>query len=100
MESCQWRDVTARWPLQGQIDRGLFSSDANAYFNADALGDFQSSLSPLGTVQSVTRERAALRGGMTFGVYGVAYSGGTKVRVTVYLEPDGKIEQLLVEGKE
>lgn len=85
---------------QGKIERGLFTADCNAYFDKDALEDFRSSLSPFGTVSSVVLERAALRGGMTFGMYGVAFSDGTKVRVTVYLEPDGKIEQLLVEGKE
>jgi hypothetical protein len=47
----------------------------------------------------VTVERTALRGGMTFGEYKVTYSGGTAVLVTVYLIPDGKIEQLLVVGK-
>ena len=85
--------------LQGQIDRTLFTPDCNAYFDRDALSDFQSSLSPLGTVAGVTRERASLRGGMTFGSYRVAFSGGSAIRVTVYLQPDGKIEQLLVEGK-
>ena len=85
--------------LQGQIDRTLFTPDCNAYFDRDALSDFQSSLSPLGAVAGVTRERASLRGGMTFGSYRVAFSGGSAIRVTVYLQPDGKIEQLLVEGK-
>ncbi len=85
---------------QGKIDRSLFTADCNAYFNRDALEDFKASLSPLGSVTGVTREGSALRGGMSFGSYKVAYSGGVNVRVTVYLEPGGKIEQLLVEGKE
>lgn len=83
----------------GHIDRSLFTADCNDYFSRDALADFQSSLSPLGTVSSVTRTRSRLRGGMTFSRYEVAFSSGTTVIVTVYLEPDGKIEQLLVEGK-
>ena len=86
--------------LQGNRDRTLFTPDCNAYFDEGALSDFQTSLAPLGTVASVVREHADLRGGMTFGAYQVAFSGGVKLRVTVYLEPDGKIEQLLVEGKE
>ena len=85
---------------QGQIDRTLFTADCNAYFNRNALEDFKTSLAPLGTVTEVTRESASLRGGMTFGAYKVTFSSGAAVRVTVYLEPDGKIEQLLVEGKE
>lgn len=86
--------------VQGRIERSLFTPDCNDYFNADALSDFKSSLSPLGSVDSVTTEGSSLRGGMTFGVYRVTFTSGANVRVTVYLEPDGKIEQLLVEGKE
>ena len=86
--------------VQGKIARTLFTSDCNAYFNQNALDDFRTSLAPLGTVTGVVRENAALRGGMTFGGYKVTFSSGAAVRVTVYLQPDGKIEQLLVEGKE
>jgi CubicO group peptidase (beta-lactamase class C family) len=84
---------------EGKIDRSLFTPDCNDYFDHDALADFQSSLAPLGAITSVTRTRTALRGGMTFSLYRVSFSGGTTVLVTVYLEPDGKIEQLLVIGK-
>ena len=86
--------------VQGRIDRSLFTADCNDYFNADTLSDFKSSLSPLGAVDSVTFESSSLRGGMTFGVYRVTFSSGANIHVTAYLEPDGKIEQLLVEGKE
>ncbi len=84
---------------KGAIDRSLFTADCNSYFDSTALADFQSSLSPLGAIGSVTTDRASLRGGMTFGSYRVVFSGGTTLLVTVYLEPDGKIEQLLVIGK-
>jgi D-alanyl-D-alanine carboxypeptidase len=84
---------------QGKIDRVLFTDDCNAYFDKDALADFQSTLAPMGTVTGVTRTRTNLRGGMTFGLYRVAFSGGGSVVVTVYLMPNGKIEQLLVVGK-
>ena len=85
---------------QGNIDRAEFTPDTNSYFDQDALDDYKSSLAPLGSIESVTKVRSALRGGMSFGLYRVAFSGGTALLVTVYLEPDGKIEQLLVEGKE
>jgi D-alanyl-D-alanine carboxypeptidase len=84
---------------QGHIDRSLFTADCNDYFDKDALSDYQSSLAPLGTITSVKPGGSSLRGGMTFGFYRVLFSGGTTVLVTVYLEPDGKIEQLLVVGK-
>jgi hypothetical protein len=36
---------------------------------------------------------------MTFSSYRVAFSGGSAVRVSVAIKPDGTIEQLLVVGK-
>ena len=84
---------------KGNIDRSLFTANCNDYFDATALADYQSSLAPLGTVTSVTVGRARLRGGMTFSSYRVAFSGGTTLLFSVYLQQDGKIEQLLVEGK-
>lgn len=84
---------------KGKIDRALFTSDCNAYFGRDALADFRSSLAPLGTITAVAQTRTALRGGMQFGMYRVAFSGGTTLLVTVYIKSNGKIEQLLVVGK-
>jgi CubicO group peptidase (beta-lactamase class C family) len=84
---------------KGQIDRGLLTPNCITYFDADTLADFQSTLAPLGTVVSATRTYSAPRGGMTFSGYRVAFSGGSAVRVSVAVKPDGKIEQLLVIGK-
>lgn len=84
----------------GTIDRAQFTADANSYFNDDALADYRSSLATLGSITSVEKQRSALRGGMSFARYRVGFSGGTAVVVSTYLEPGGKIEQLLVEGKE
>jgi D-alanyl-D-alanine carboxypeptidase len=84
---------------KGDIDRALFTADCNDYFDATALAAYQSSLAPFGAITSVTTGNASLRGGMTFSSYRVAFSNGTILIVTVYLEPDGKIEQLLVVGK-
>jgi len=84
---------------QGEIDRSLFTPDGNAYFNAEALADYKGSLRPLGKVTGVTLVHTSLRGGMQFGAWRVSFANGTAVNVTTYLEPDGKIEQLLVTGK-
>jgi CubicO group peptidase (beta-lactamase class C family) len=84
---------------KSEIDRTLFTADCNDYFSKDALADFQSTLGPLGEVTTVTPVRTSLRGGMTFGLYRVGFSGGESVMVTVYLQTVGKIEQLLVVGK-
>jgi D-alanyl-D-alanine carboxypeptidase len=81
------------------IDRSLFTDNCNAYFNADTLADFQSTLAPLGAITDVKRLRTNLRGGMTFGMYEVSFADGTRLRLTTYTRPDGKIEQLLITGK-
>jgi CubicO group peptidase (beta-lactamase class C family) len=84
---------------QGTIDRSLLTPDTVDYFNPDTLADFKSTLAPLGSITGVTRLRTAQRGGMTFGLYKATFSSGQAINVTVYLRPDGKIEQLLVIGK-
>jgi D-alanyl-D-alanine carboxypeptidase len=84
---------------KGRINRKLFTDDCNAYFDKDALDDFASSLAPLGDVTEVTQTRNALRGGMHFGLYRISFAKGAAIRISVYLKPDGKIEQLLVVGK-
>ena len=80
---------------QGRADRSLFTSNCNFYFDDAALRDLQSSLSALGPVKSVTRERESLRGGMTFRLYRVQFEKKA-LGVTVYLTPDGHYEQFLV----
>lgn len=81
-----------------QIDRSLLTSDTSAYFDADTLADFASTLAPLGPIQSVNRTYTHLRGGMTGSLYKATFANGA-VTVSTYLMPDGKIEQLLIVGK-
>ena len=83
----------------GQIDRSLFTSNCNAYFTAETLADFQSTLAPLGAIKDVKRTRTNQRGGMTYGAYQVTFANGTKLNLSTYLKSDGKIEQLLITGK-
>lgn len=82
-----------------QIERSLFTADCNDYFSPEALGDFKSTLAPLGAIKDITLLRTNHRGGMTFGLYRVQFSSGIALTVDTYLMPDGKIEQLLVIGK-
>src|SRR6185437_15819398 len=84
---------------QGTIDRSLFTPDTNDYFNADTLSDFKSTLAPLGTITTIIRANTHQRGGMTGSMYRVTYSGGTIITVSIYTQPDGKIEQFLITGK-
>jgi D-alanyl-D-alanine carboxypeptidase len=83
----------------GKIDRSLFTADCNFYFSQETIGDFQTSLSPLGDVKTVAQTSEQLRGGMSFKTFMVAFGGGTNVLVTTYTTTDGKLEQFLIEGK-
>ncbi|MEO6829677.1 MAG: serine hydrolase domain-containing protein [Acidobacteriaceae bacterium] len=80
---------------QGKIDRALFTANCNAYFDATAMADFESSLRPLGVPLEFRQIARELRGGMTFRVYDVLFPH-QHLKVTTYQMPDGKIEQYLV----
>jgi D-alanyl-D-alanine carboxypeptidase len=80
---------------EGRIDRGQFTELCNAYFDAEALSDFAISLKPLGVPTSFKQTTEEKRGGMIFRVFSVQLHGKS-VRVTVYEELDGKLEQYLV----
>jgi len=79
----------------GKIDRTLFTKNCNAYFDAQALGDFESSLKPLGPPLEFRQIAKELRGGMTFRIYDVFFPH-KHLNVTTYQMRDGKIEQYLV----
>jgi CubicO group peptidase (beta-lactamase class C family) len=84
---------------KGEIDRSRFTENGNAYFSAQALADFKSSLSPLGEPTSFTRRAFAMRGGMTSEVYDVTYPT-RKLRIVMRAYPDGKVEQFMVHPAE
>ncbi len=79
----------------GQIDRSLFTANANSYFTPQALADFAASLGPLGAPQSFTQSDQGLRGGMSFRRYTLSFPIKT-LSVWVYEMPDGKIEEYQV----
>jgi D-alanyl-D-alanine carboxypeptidase len=80
---------------RGQIDRSLFTDNANAYFSEQALKDFASGLAPLGTPDSFTSSGEGLRGGMTLLTYRVAFPQ-RNLGIIIYMMPDGKYEQYQV----
>lgn len=79
----------------GKIDRSLFSANANSYFDATALKDYQSSLAPLGKPTAFTVRATRLRGGMQMRAYTVEFPK-TKLSISTYTLPDGKLEQYIV----
>ncbi|HEV8431769.1 MAG TPA: serine hydrolase domain-containing protein [Thermoanaerobaculia bacterium] len=84
---------------KGQIDRSLFTSNANAYFSDQALKDFATSLGPLGTPQDFTQASQSLRGGMVLRRYTVKFAKQT-FNITTFWMPDGKLEQYIVAAAE
>lgn len=79
----------------GEINRALFTNNANFYFTDPALQDFKASLAPLGMLNAVTREYSGLRGGMKFLGYRAQFEKKT-VSVSVYMTTGGLYEQFLV----
>jgi D-alanyl-D-alanine carboxypeptidase len=79
----------------GRLDRSQLTELCDAYFTEEAVQDFASSLKPLGLPSSFKQLVEAKRGGMTFRVFSVSFPN-RQLRVTVYEEPDGKLEQYLV----
>jgi D-alanyl-D-alanine carboxypeptidase len=80
---------------RGEIDRSQFTPNANAYFNDVALRDFSSSLAPLGALTGFVQTRQSLRGGYVGRSYRASF-GNRSVRVWIFEQPDGKLEQLQV----
>jgi D-alanyl-D-alanine carboxypeptidase len=80
---------------KGQIDRTLFTPNANAYLEANALRDLKASLGRCGKVKTVRQTGTSLRGGMTYRGFTVQ-CGSKDYTVSTFVMPDGKIEQYIV----
>lgn len=83
----------------GRIDRSLFTANANAYFTAQAVHDYATSLAPLGKIESFTPTTVQGRGGMTYRGFLVEFADKT-VSISIYEMPDGKFEQYLIASRE
>ncbi len=83
---------------EGKLDRGLLTPDCNFYFSDVAIGDFASSLKPLGVVKELKQVSTELRGGMVFRVFRVTFGDAKKttLSLTTYTMADGKLEQFLI----
>jgi D-alanyl-D-alanine carboxypeptidase len=84
---------------QGKIDSSLLAPNLSDYFTPETIGDFQSSLAPLGEPLSFHQSGESLRGGMTFRGFDIIFPG-KHLRLTTYTYPDGKLEQYLIEPAE
>ncbi len=82
--------------VQGKIDRSLFTKNANDYFTEESLRDIRTSLAPLGALKVLTRQGSQLRGGMTHLSYRARFEHDSVV-LNIYVMPDGKYEQFMLE---
>jgi CubicO group peptidase (beta-lactamase class C family) len=80
----------------GALESELFTDDAKSYFTETARADYKSSLAPMGKLILLNRQAEHQRGGMTQLSYRANFEKGS-VALNIYLMPDGKIEQFLVE---
>ena len=80
----------------GRIDQSILTRNAQFYFKT-ALSDYQASLKPVGQLRDLTRTSESLRGGMIHRGYHATFEQKA-VDLNVYLTPDGKYEQFLVEA--
>lgn len=79
----------------GQIDRSLFTADANYYFTAQALKDFAASFPPPGLASHFIQTLVRERGGMTLRLYSLSFAGRSW-QLSVRTMPNGKIEQYML----
>jgi D-alanyl-D-alanine carboxypeptidase len=83
---------------KGQIDRSLFTDNANAYFDRQCLHDLASSLAPLGAPTDFELISEGLRGGMSAHRYRAKFQKKT-LEISTYAMPDGKFEQYIVSAE-
>jgi CubicO group peptidase (beta-lactamase class C family) len=84
--------------VNGTFDRSKFTDDLNYYFEATTLGDYRSSLAPLGTPTVSEIGTPRLRGGFVNRNYTLHYSGGKDLLLVTYAEPgaNGRWEQFMI----
>ncbi|HET8534869.1 MAG TPA: serine hydrolase, partial [Sphingomicrobium sp.] len=84
--------------VEGRIDRSKFTDDLNYYFDATTLGDYRSSLAPLGKPTFEARGAPRLRGGFVNRNFTLHYPNGEDLTLITYAEPgsNGRWEQYIV----
>ncbi|MGN6154578.1 MAG: serine hydrolase domain-containing protein [Sphingomicrobium sp.] len=99
-ESARADDVRSIYAsiVNGSIDRSKFTDDLNYYFDATTLGDYRSSLAPLGTPTFEARGAPKLRGGFVNRNFLLHYPGGKDLALITYAEPgsNGRWEQFII----
>ena len=86
--------------VHGTLDRRKLTANLNHYFDARTLGDYRSSLAPLGEPVIELAGPPNLRGGFVGRSYSVKYRGGRTLSLSTYAEPgaNGRWDQFIVSG--
>jgi len=79
----------------GQVDRGRFGPDFNAFLTDEKLQRASARLRPLGVPTKVDVEGTHERGGMEQATVRFTF-GTTKVKVVMFRSVDGKVQQFLI----
>jgi hypothetical protein len=85
--------------VSGQVDRSKFTDNLNYYFNPTTLGDYRTSLAPLGAPTSIeSLGPPRLRGGFVNRNFTIHYAGGKDLTLITYAEPgaNGRWEQFMI----
>jgi D-alanyl-D-alanine carboxypeptidase len=82
--------------LQGKIDRGLLTPDADAYFTRQVLDDAAASLKAQGPLVSLTQTSVELRGGMNYRHFELKFKDKS-LHLSTLTVPGGKLEQYLIQ---
>jgi D-alanyl-D-alanine carboxypeptidase len=88
--------------VKGAVDRARFTPNLNYYFNPTTLGDYRSSLAPLGTpVSFEVLGQPRLRGGFVNRNFTIHYAGHADLTLVTYAEPgaNGRWEQFMIMPK-
>ena len=100
-ESDRVADVRSTYDMlvSGRLDRSRFTPNLNFYFDPTVLGDYRSSLAPLGPPTSIEmRGQPRLRGGFVNRNYTLHYAGKKDLTLITYAEPGatGRWEQFMI----
>jgi hypothetical protein len=81
---------------EGRIDRGLLTSNADAFFTRQVLEDASASLKALGPPESLQQTAVELRGGMTYRHFEIKFKDKS-LRLSTLTVAGGKLEQYLIQ---
>jgi CubicO group peptidase (beta-lactamase class C family) len=82
--------------VEGKIDRGLLTSNADAYFTREILDDASASLKALGPPEFLKQTSVVLRGGMTYRHFVIRFKNKS-LHLSTLTALDGKLEQYLIQ---